>query len=132
MAHEYERVPVEKAQMPRVTLFSCADSGCAVEVSYPGDMLRWFDGVPMPPEDGEIAWTPDQVPAPGWYCTESCWSEITILAELLVEGEGLQWGPTLEAEILRRTEGGEGGRGKYVNGKEKGRLRAALRPTGGK
>ena len=102
MAHEYESVPVEKAPMPSVALYSCADSGCAVEVSYPADMLRWFDGVPLPPEDGEIAWTPDEIPAPGWYCTESCWANETVLRELMLAG--LECGPTLEAEILRRKE----------------------------
>ena len=53
-----EDAPWENAPLPR-PVYGCSNSYCAEEVSYPADMLIWWDG------NEKLAFKP------GWYCT-SC------------------------------------------------------------
>ena len=51
-------VPIDAAMVDAIPepVYSCADYDCALETSYPADMLRWFGGEP----DHDIG--------PGYYC----------------------------------------------------------------
>ena len=62
---------VQKATLPEA-VYGCANPDCAAEVSYPPDMLFWWDGPPA-----------------GFYCNE----EVQDPDDL---------GPSLATEIQRR------------------------------
>ena len=80
MAEARER-SVMDAELPQ-PVYGCAHEGCAEEVSYPPDMLRWYEG-------GEVE--------AGFYC-ESC------IDNMLV-GWDRRYRPSLQAEIERRANG---------------------------
>ena len=69
-------------------LYGCAVEGCAGEVSYPADALRWWSGVCSDKEEGR-KWRESEA---GWYCSEC------IPYDAHVAGLG----PSLAEELERR------------------------------
>ena len=99
MASGYKQVRVEEAPLPGA-VYACSNGVCALEVSYPAELLCWFDGLPAAEDDvREGPWPPDEVPKPGWYCTEACWTEIPVLAELWPENTGPSMAAVLRSRV---------------------------------
>ena len=104
MSADIHIIPAQISKLPRA-MYGCAGASCAEEVSYPADLLAYYDGRPilLPDiEEGEDdAYVPDdQLPNPGWYCTEGCWTSDLALYRLVPS----EMGPTLELEIERRSK----------------------------
>ena len=77
-------------------IYSCADPNCAVEVSYPADMLRWLPSV--------IDAEGHAVVRPGWYC-ENCIDELAPIEALPDTSRAmtlLEWQRGRPAVVSRR------------------------------
>ena len=60
MASGYKQVRVEEAPLPGA-VYACSNGVCALEVSYPAELLCWFDGLPAAEDDDrEGPWPPDE------------------------------------------------------------------------
>lgn len=55
-----------KPSHPPEAVYGCANVDCATEVSYPPNMLRWWDGYVVDDDEGLV-----RCAMPGWWC-ENC------------------------------------------------------------
>ena len=78
-------------------LYSCANEACAIEVSYPANMLVWFPGTRRDGKERDEDIEPPPVDA-GFYCRECLDANIHIPADIDLSDLRL----TL-ADYLRRT-----------------------------
>ena len=92
-------IPVEQAELPSA-IYPCADDRCAEEVSYPPELLAYYDGRPIEVEGEGYFVDEELLPTAGWYCTETCWSDGDVLWHLYPE----HLGPSLESELDRRSK----------------------------